>query len=122
MINGKSDRVVKAGMVFNVIISLRDMRTSGGRDYAIMLSDTVKVGTQGPELLTNDISKKLEDVSYGIEEEGDEKNTKQEKGPVDFDHQPPSRFPLEELKEGEIFTRSKRRVGQTKVEEEKMMR
>lgn len=101
-------------MVFNVIVSLRDLRTKSGKNYAIMISDTVKIGPQGPEILTAEIPKKLDEISYNIEDENEEKNN-------DIDHLPPSsKFNLDEIKEGEIFTRSKRRGNQMKVEEEKL--
>lgn len=113
IINSKADRVVKAGMVFNVIISLRDLRTKSGKNYAIMISDTVKIGPQGPEVLTAEIPKKLDEISYNIEDENEEKNN-------DIDHIDNTKFNVEELKEGEIFTRSKRRGNQMRVEEEKL--
>lgn len=117
IINAKSDKLVKPGMVFNVIVSLRDMRTRGGKNYAIMISDTVKIGTHGAELLTGDIPKRLEDVSYNIEDENAEDNEHENN---DIDHTDANKLHLEEMKEGEIFTRSKRRGGQIKVEEEKL--
>jgi len=104
-------------MVFNVIISLRDLRTKGGKNYAIMISDTVKVTSQGAEVLTNEIAKKLQDITYNIEDENGADNGSAND---DMDHEPAYKFKPEELKEGEIFTRSKRRGAQMKVEEEKL--
>lgn len=67
IINSKNEKIVKAGMVFNVILSLRDLKAKNGRQFAIMLSDTVRVLNQGAEVLTNDIKKTLGEISYGIE-------------------------------------------------------
>ena len=116
VINSKAERKVEANMVFNIILSLRDLRTKGGRNYAIMLSDTVKVTPQGPEILTSEVPKKLEYISYCTEEDGEENKED------DVDHDEQQKFKLDNLKEGEIFTRSKRRGTQVRVEEEKMNR
>ena len=54
-------------MVFNIAISANGLKSSKGKDYAIMLADSVLVRSNGPEVLTGKIPKKYEDISYALE-------------------------------------------------------
>jgi len=58
-------------MVFNVTISLGDLKAKNGKNYAILLADTVIVRTNTPpENLTAKIPRKYEEISYALQ--GDE--------------------------------------------------
>lgn len=55
------------GMVFNVVVSLQNLKTVQGKNYTILIADTVAVKQTGNEILTAKIPKKYEDISYALE-------------------------------------------------------
>lgn len=54
-------------MVFNVVVSLQNLKTVQGKNYTILIADTVAVKQTGNEILTAKIPKKYEDISYALE-------------------------------------------------------
>jgi len=64
-------------MVFNVTISLADMKAKNGKNYCILLADTVIVRTNAPEVLTGRIPRKYEEISYALQ--GDEEPQEKKK-------------------------------------------
>ena len=54
-------------MVFNIAISANGLKSLKGKDYAMMIADTVAVRSSGPDVLTGKIPKKYEDISYALE-------------------------------------------------------
>jgi len=77
-ISNKVDRNVEAGMVFNVAVSVSPLKSSKGKEYAIMLADTVIIRPAGPDVITSKIPKKYEDISYALEQDEAVKPEKQE--------------------------------------------
>ena len=78
LLNGKNQRVVRAGMVFNVSIGLENIE-DGAADgpaskFSLLISDTVLVGQTGCEVLTDTkrARKGWSDISYTFEGSDDE--------------------------------------------------
>ena len=67
-------------MVFNITISFNGLKSKKGKDYAIMLADTVIVKPTGPEVLTAKIPRKYEEISYALE--GDQPEEENKKKPT----------------------------------------
>eukprot|EP00331_Platyophrya_macrostoma_P013437 CAMPEP_0176433956 /NCGR_PEP_ID=MMETSP0127-20121128/16370_1 /TAXON_ID=938130 /ORGANISM="Platyophrya macrostoma, Strain WH" /LENGTH=741 /DNA_ID=CAMNT_0017816561 /DNA_START=55 /DNA_END=2280 /DNA_ORIENTATION=- len=67
MINAKNEKLIEPGMVFNVVISIQGVKTLKGKEYCIMIADTVAVKQGGAEVLTGKVPKKYEDISYALE-------------------------------------------------------
>lgn len=67
MINAKNEKAVEPGMVFNVVVSLQGLKTLKGKEYCIMIADTVAVKQTGNEVLTAKIARKYEDISYALD-------------------------------------------------------
>ena len=55
------------GMVFNIVVSVSNLKNSKGKTYSIMLADTVLIKQGGHEVLTAKIQRKYEDISYALE-------------------------------------------------------
>lgn len=115
VIGPKSDKVVRAGMVFNVAVSLNNMETKkANRRFAIMLSDTVRVGPNGPEELTKQIEKRLSEIDYQINEEDGEEE-EEFKAPI-------REIITQDRPDGVMLTRGRRRGDTSKVDESKIAR
>jgi len=72
----KNEKLIEAGMVFNITISFNGLKAKNGKDYAIMLADTVIVKPTGPEVLTTKIPRKYEEISYALEGDQPEEEKK----------------------------------------------
>lgn len=76
VLNGTNNRKIRVGMVFNLIIGFEDLekprvRDPRGKNYAILVGDTVLVTSKGCEHLTSG-ELNFKEVSYQMDEEGDE--------------------------------------------------
>ncbi|XWS58057.1 hypothetical protein CRYUN_Cryun08bG0002500 [Craigia yunnanensis] len=83
-LNSKNERVVKAGMVFNVSLGFQNLQCESNnpknRNFSLLLADTVIVGEQNTEVVTGKSSKALKDVAYSFneDEEKEEKSVRAE--------------------------------------------
>ena len=73
VLNGKNQRVVRAGMIFNVSVGLENVDDAGTGDptkvFSMLISDTVLVGHSSCEVLTDTkrTRKGWSDISYTLE-------------------------------------------------------
>ncbi|XVF41714.1 hypothetical protein PTKIN_Ptkin01aG0302300 [Pterospermum kingtungense] len=78
-LNAKNDRLIKAGMVFNVSIGFQNLQCESknpkNRNFCLLLADTVVVGEQNTDVVTGKSSKAVKDVAYSFNED-DEKEEK----------------------------------------------
>ncbi|CAB4285081.1 unnamed protein product [Prunus armeniaca] len=84
-INAKNERVVKAGMVFNVSLGFQNLQSGRSnpknQNFSLLLADTVVINNDKPEVVTIKSSKALKDVAYSFnEDEEDEPKPKKLKG------------------------------------------
>jgi len=68
MINGKNEKVIQPGMVFNVMVAVTGLQSLKNKSYAIHISDIVVIQEDSTEIATK-ISRKYDEVSYSLEEE-----------------------------------------------------
>ncbi|CAO3701202.1 unnamed protein product [Rhizopus stolonifer] len=83
VLNAKNTRELKNGMILNVQVGFSDLenpkaKDARGKNYALMLVDTVRVTNDVPVVLTADCSKKLNKISYFFDE-GEDKEKDEEK-------------------------------------------
>lgn len=82
-LNGKNDRILKAGMVFNVSLGFQNLQTGTKhpktQNVSMVLADTVVIGESGPEVLTYMSSKAAKDVLYSLGDEEDEEEEEKER-------------------------------------------
>lgn len=73
-INAKNDKEVEEGMVFNVVVGFDNLLNDKEKPYAIQISDTVAVRKQNQPnaVMTFKVSRRYEDISYSIQDEGQE--------------------------------------------------
>ncbi|XP_027108018.2 FACT complex subunit SPT16-like [Coffea arabica] len=75
-LNGKNEKILKAGMVFNVSLGFQNLQTETKnpktQKFSLLLSDTVIVSQNAPEVLTSLSSKAVNDVAYSFNEDEDE--------------------------------------------------
>ncbi|XP_057464281.1 FACT complex subunit SPT16-like isoform X2 [Actinidia eriantha] len=75
-LNGKNERVLKPGMVFNVSLGFQNLQTETNnpktQKFAVLLADTVIVGEKNAEVLTSISSKAVKDVAYSFNDDDDE--------------------------------------------------
>uniref|UniRef100_A0A2N9E7B5 FACT complex subunit n=1 Tax=Fagus sylvatica TaxID=28930 RepID=A0A2N9E7B5_FAGSY len=75
-LNAKNDRVVKAGMVFNVSLGFQNLQTQTknpkNQNFSLLLADTVVVTDEKTEVVTLASSKAVKDVAYSFNEEEEE--------------------------------------------------
>ncbi|KAF3657988.1 FACT complex subunit SPT16 [Capsicum annuum] len=76
IINAKNDKVVKAGMVFNVSLGFHNLQAETtaekSRNFSLLLADTVIVSNEGHEVVTHLSTKALKDVAYSFNEDEEE--------------------------------------------------
>jgi len=53
-------------MVFNITIAMSGLKTKKGKDYAIMIADTVIARPDQAEILTGKVPRKYEEISYAL--------------------------------------------------------
>eukprot|EP01118_Nematostelium_gracile_P011535 TRINITY_DN4109_c0_g1_i4.p1 TRINITY_DN4109_c0_g1~~TRINITY_DN4109_c0_g1_i4.p1 ORF type:complete len:781 (+),score=207.84 TRINITY_DN4109_c0_g1_i4:750-3092(+) len=82
IINSRNDKTIQLGMVFNLSIGFQGLETQFSdpkrKTYAVLISDTVAITPEGPECLTEKISKKWTDNSF---ETGDAEEEPKKKVP-----------------------------------------
>lgn len=75
-LNAKNDRILKAGMVFNVSIGFQNLQAQTKnpktQKFSLLLADTVIISEKSPEVLTAPCSKAVKDVSYSFNDEEEE--------------------------------------------------
>ena len=71
MINAKNEKVIEAGMIFNVIIAVNGLKTAKGKSYAIHISDVAIILPDNTEIITK-ISRKYDEVSYSLDDEDEQ--------------------------------------------------
>ncbi|KAF9598317.1 hypothetical protein IFM89_026606 [Coptis chinensis] len=75
-LNAKNDRVLKAGMVFNVSLGFQDLQTKTDspktEKFSLLLADTVIINEKVPEVVTAISSKAVKDVAYSFNEDEEE--------------------------------------------------
>ncbi|XHG08082.1 FACT complex subunit spt16 [Aspergillus wentii] len=76
VLNGKNNRILKSGMTLSVTVGLTDVEDQGSREkknimYSMVITDTVRVGENGPHVFTKDAGIDMDSVSFyfGDEEE-----------------------------------------------------
>lgn len=76
IINAKNDKVLRAGMVFNVSLGFHNLqaetRSEKSRIFSLLLADTVIVTSDGHDVVTHLSSKALKDVAYSFNDEDEE--------------------------------------------------
>ncbi|CAH9078968.1 unnamed protein product [Cuscuta europaea] len=79
LLNSRNDKVLKAGMVFNVSLGFQNVvaKTSKlKRNFSLLLADTVIVTSEGHDVVTKLISKALKEVAYSFNEDEEEEKLK----------------------------------------------
>eukprot|EP00262_Sarcandra_glabra_P002090 TRINITY_DN12346_c0_g1_i1.p1 TRINITY_DN12346_c0_g1~~TRINITY_DN12346_c0_g1_i1.p1 ORF type:complete len:1072 (+),score=240.95 TRINITY_DN12346_c0_g1_i1:261-3476(+) len=75
-LNARNDRVLKAGMVFNVSLGFQNLQAQTKNPktekFSLLLADTVIVNDKQPDVVTSISSKAVKDVAYSFNEEEDE--------------------------------------------------
>ncbi|KAL8506987.1 hypothetical protein ACS0TY_017753 [Phlomoides rotata] len=75
-LNAKNDRVLKAGMVFNVSLGFQNLESntssSKSHNFSLLLADTVIVMDNGREVATSACSKSIKDIAYSFKEDEEE--------------------------------------------------
>lgn len=83
ILNGKNDRILKTGMVFNVSLGFQNLQTETNNPktqiFSLLLADTVIIGETTQEVLTSTCSKAVKDVSYSFNEDGEEEEPQKTK-------------------------------------------
>ncbi|KKK24131.1 hypothetical protein P175DRAFT_0523793 [Aspergillus ochraceoroseus IBT 24754] len=87
VLNGKNNRVLKSGMTLSITVGLVDVEEPNAKDkktrvYSMLITDTVRVGEQGPHVFTKDAGIDMDSVSFYFgDEEEPQKPAKEKKEP-----------------------------------------
>lgn len=85
VLNGKNNRVLKSGMTLSITVGLTDVEDTNSKDkknhvYSMVVTDTVRVGENGPHVFTKDAGIDMDSVSFYFgDEEEQEKPVKEKK-------------------------------------------
>ncbi|KAG8363944.1 hypothetical protein BUALT_Bualt19G0075000 [Buddleja alternifolia] len=75
-LNAKNDRVLKAGMVFNVSLGFQNLQANTSnpksQTFSLLLADTVIVTDDGRDIATSASSKSVKDIAYSFNEDEEE--------------------------------------------------
>ncbi|XP_057979324.1 FACT complex subunit SPT16-like [Malania oleifera] len=84
-LNAKNDRVLKAGMVFNVSMGFQNLQAQANnpksQKFSLLLADTVIIGEK-PEIATSMSSKAVKDVAYSFNDDDEEEEQPKVKAEV----------------------------------------
>lgn len=72
MITNDNHIKIEENMVFHINLSFMNLKSEKGKTYSLQVSDTVLTTKSDPCVLTEEVSKKVADVSYNMEEGGEE--------------------------------------------------
>jgi nucleosome binding factor SPN SPT16 subunit len=81
LINDKNDKKVKENQIYNIVLSLKNLKTASGRNFCIQIGDTVRITDEGNIILTDSVSKKYDDIGYTLDGNAEEDKTKNEQKP-----------------------------------------
>ncbi|KAH6820058.1 global transcription factor C [Perilla frutescens var. hirtella] len=80
-LNGKNDRILKTGMIFNVSLGFQNLQKETNnpkaQNFSILLADTVIVGETAAEVVTSACSKAWKDVAYSFNDDGEEEEVEE---------------------------------------------
>lgn len=71
VLNSKNDRQLQAGQIFSVTLGFSGLKNLKGKHYAVVLTDTFKVGEHEPIRLTN-YAKTLKEVTFYFNDDAEE--------------------------------------------------
>lgn len=71
-IKAGNNKKISAGMIFNVILSLADLRNEKDFKYSLQIGDTVLIKGSSREILTGSVSKNLSEINYDMEDDEEE--------------------------------------------------
>ncbi|GKV39651.1 hypothetical protein SLEP1_g47392 [Rubroshorea leprosula] len=75
-LNAKNDRMVKAGMVFNVSLGFQNLKCGTenpkNQNFSLLIADTVIIDEQNVDVVTGKSSKAVKDVAYSFNEDEEE--------------------------------------------------
>jgi nucleosome binding factor SPN SPT16 subunit len=121
-ITAKNEREIKVGHVFTVITSLKGLKGRNNVQYSLHLSDTLIINADNrAEVLTDEISKRLDDIGYALEdEEEDIKENKNHKNKQESKAESKPRTAMEIEEDNMVArTRAAKRNQQLVLEQEK---
>ncbi|MCO5601625.1 hypothetical protein L7F22_055748 [Adiantum nelumboides] len=80
-LNAKNDRILKAGMAFNVSLGLQNLQAQSSQDpktksFSLLVADTVVIREKGSESATSSCSKAFADIAYSFKDEEEEEQEK----------------------------------------------
>lgn len=85
-LNAKNDRVVKAGMIFNVSLGFQSLQNQTNnpkkQNFSLLLADTVIIDNDRTEVATSKSSKAVKDVAYSFNEDEEEEEKPKGKSEV----------------------------------------
>ncbi|EUC64952.1 SPT16-general chromatin factor (subunit of the heterodimeric FACT complex), putative [Rhizoctonia solani AG-3 Rhs1AP] len=89
LLSPKNARQVKAGMIFNLSIGFSDLEDKDGNKYAMLVSDTVKVGQEKAVCLTEG-TKATDEVMFFFQDETNSKSKSKADSPTKSKSKPAS--------------------------------
>ncbi|KAH8422951.1 chromatin-remodeling protein SPT16 [Aspergillus melleus] len=87
VLNGKNSRVLKSGMTLSISVGLTDVKEPDAKDesnslYSMVITETVRVGENGPHVFTKDAGIDMDSVSFYFGDEEDNQKPVKEKKEV----------------------------------------
>ncbi|KAF4214342.1 hypothetical protein CNMCM8980_004672 [Aspergillus fumigatiaffinis] len=106
VLNGKNSRTLKSGMTLSITVGLTDvedpeLKGSKSSTYSMVITDTVRVGENGPHVFTKDAGLDMDSVSFYF---GDEEEPQK---------------PIKEKKEAKTSAIASRNITRTKLRAER---
>lgn len=106
VLNGKNSRTLKSGMTLSITVGLTDvedpeLKGSKSSTYSMIITDTVRVGENGPHVFTKDAGLDMDSVSFYF---GDEEEPQK---------------PIKEKKEAKTSAIASRNITRTKLRAER---
>ncbi|KAL1536333.1 FACT complex subunit spt16 [Salvia divinorum] len=75
-LNGKNDKILKTGMIFNVSLGFQNLQIETNnpktQKFSLLLADTVVIGETTSEVVTSTCSKAVTDVNYSFNDDEEE--------------------------------------------------
>ncbi|XXG47026.1 hypothetical protein AAC387_Pa02g1738 [Persea americana] len=120
-LSARNDRILKAGMVFNVSLGFQNLQAETKNPktekFSLLLADTVIVNEKAAEVVTSISSKAVKDVAYSFNEGDEEEEHAKVKGDEAFSSKATLRSDNQEMSKEELRRQHQAELARQKNEE-----
>lgn len=119
VLNAKNERIIHNGAIINITIGFQSLKDAEYGDYALILSDTVRV-TQGEPILLTESPKSRSEISFYFKDDEEDVKKEEKEVKIPVERKTKTRNDINDIKNGNSkILKSKLRTETKEYDEEK---